>query len=290
MSNRSKSDGNDAEEGGAALEVERLITSRLPQMPSQLRRLARHVLAHAGEVPFLTARELAAAAGTSPATVVRLARYVGFEGYRELRRAFRTHVPAARPNVGHGAVPGRDLLTGFPVIDPRKETAFITAIDRVSDAILEAETIFAVGFRSAHPFAQYLVYLGRMAMPKFRLANQTMSGAADHLAIAGPRDLVIVYSVAPYSTEAVQLGRYLNANNIPSVAVTDDATSPLGIACDHVLEITRARVGRIHSMAACLTASEVLLAACFSKLGDDADRQIGAFEERVRKLSGYWSG
>ncbi|WP_029040562.1 MurR/RpiR family transcriptional regulator [Cucumibacter marinus] len=290
MSNRSKSEGEGADGGQAAREVERLITSRLSQMPSQLRRLARHVLAHADEVPFLTARELAMAAGTSPATVVRLARYVGFEGYRDLRRAFRTFAPPAPPASRQSTVPGRELLAGFPVIDRRKEDVFVEAVDRASDAILAAETVFAVGFRSAHPFAQYLVYLGRMAMPKFRLANQTMSGAADHLAIAGPRDLVIVYSVAPYSTEAVQLGRYLNANNIPSVAVTDNASSPLGVACDHVLEITRARVGRIHSMAACLTASEVLLAACYSKLGVDADRQISAFEDRVRKMSGYWSG
>jgi len=115
-----------------------------------------------------------------------------------------------------------------------------------------------------------------------------MSSAAEHLTHADQNDLVIVFSVAPYAVEAVQLAYFLSENNIPTVAITDNAKSPFSSKCDLVLETNRARIGPIRSMAGCVILSEALLATCFKLMGGGADQKIGEFESRVRRMRGYW--
>ncbi|MDY4651313.1 MAG: hypothetical protein SO366_03560, partial [Atopobiaceae bacterium] len=69
--------------------------------------LLRYIQSHAQTVPDLSARELAANAGCSAATVVRLSRKLGYSGYTEYRFALRRQ---KHPAVSAGALPRRDIL------------------------------------------------------------------------------------------------------------------------------------------------------------------------------------
>ncbi len=268
-------------------EVGTRIRRRLSRMPPQVRRAAVFALNHADAVAFMSVRDLAASAGVAPASVVRFARAAGYPGFAELRAGFRARL---RRRAGDGITQADYAVASTPAMAElaAADLAFRQSLDAVSDAILEATTVFVVGFRSAYAFAHYLVYLGRMAMPKFRLADPALSSVEAHLAMAEAGDLVIIYSVAPYSTEAVQLVGHLAEAGIATVAITDSERSPVAAKSTHVLEVPRRRVGQIHSMAGCLSVSEILLAECFRKLGTAGARNIAEFERRVRRLSGYW--
>lgn len=263
------------------------IRRRLSRMAPQVRRVAAYALNHADAVAFMSVRELAGLAGVAPASVVRFARAAGYASFGELRAGFRARLQKrARSGVaseGVEAASPPELAESAPA-----DAAFLRSLDAASDAILEASTVFVIGFRSAYAFAHYLVYLGRMAMPKFRLADTALSSVEAHLAMAEAGDLVIVYSVAPYSTEAVQLTALLAEAGIATVAITDSMRSPMAARSRYVLEVPRRRIGQIHSMAGCLSVSEMLLAECFRKLGTTGARNIAEFERRVRRLSGYW--
>lgn len=263
------------------------IRWRLSRMPPQVRRAAVYALAHADAVAFMSVRELAASAGVAPASVIRLARAADYASFADFRAGFRARLQ--RRAGGDAPAPGAGDASEPETADlARPDLAFRQSLDAVSDAILEATTVFVVGFRSAYAFAHYLVYLGRMAMPKFRLVDPALSSVEAHLAMAEADDLVIVYSVAPYSTEAVQLVGLLAEAGIATVAITDSIRSPVAAKSRYVLEVPRRRIGQIHSMAGCLSVSEILLADCFRKLGKTGARNIAEFERRVRRLSGYW--
>lgn len=62
-----------------------LIIARYEAMSPQLRQAARHVLEHPDEVALVSMRELARRADVQPATMTRLAKFLGFEGYGRIR-------------------------------------------------------------------------------------------------------------------------------------------------------------------------------------------------------------
>jgi hypothetical protein len=64
--------------------------------------LARYLLGHLGELPMMSAHEVAREAHCSPATVVRFAQALGFAGYPDLQRTVRR----ARTGLGAAAAAG----------------------------------------------------------------------------------------------------------------------------------------------------------------------------------------
>ena len=58
-------------------------------VPKALVGLAQYALANPKDVAFMTCRELAEAAGGSPASVIRLSRIFGFRGFVEFRDLLR---------------------------------------------------------------------------------------------------------------------------------------------------------------------------------------------------------
>jgi DNA-binding MurR/RpiR family transcriptional regulator len=70
---------------GAADGVLARVRARLPEFTGALQRVAERVLADPAAAARATIVELAERSGTSPATVTRFCRALGFEGYAELR-------------------------------------------------------------------------------------------------------------------------------------------------------------------------------------------------------------
>ncbi len=261
------------------------------EMGGQAGRAANHAAANPEKIVFSSIREFAGKSLVSPASIIRMSRALGFSGYRSFRDALRAATKDLNGPVGQSGLPGKTqghFLTSFSSIAASDLGATTIKMNQIADRILAANTVFVVGFRSAHNFAQYFVYLAHMAMGHFRLASPAMSSAADHLASADKNDVVIVFSVAPYAVEAVQLAYFLSENKIPTLAITDNANSPFSKTCDYVLEAMRVQIGPIQSMAGCVTLSEALLAKCFERMGKDARQKIGEFETRVRRMRGYW--
>lgn len=77
------------------------------QLPPAERRIGDLILTEPGRVARMTISELADASGSSPATIIRLARRIGFDGYRDFRIALATEL---------GRAEGREApLTGIDV-------------------------------------------------------------------------------------------------------------------------------------------------------------------------------
>lgn len=79
-----------------AQDVLKLIRAQIPQMTRNQRQLAEFVLKEQQVVAFSTVSELAEQTSISPATIVRFAKSLGFDGYlglqREVRRALRAEL------------------------------------------------------------------------------------------------------------------------------------------------------------------------------------------------------
>ncbi|TIV11494.1 MAG: MurR/RpiR family transcriptional regulator, partial [Mesorhizobium sp.] len=65
-----------------------LLVERFENMPPQLRVAARFVLDHPKDVALMSMREQAHQAGVSHSTMMRLARWLGLEGYEDMRSLY----------------------------------------------------------------------------------------------------------------------------------------------------------------------------------------------------------
>ena len=67
-------------------ELQDRLIARFDTMPPQMQIAARHLIDHPQDIALMSMRDLARRAGVSPATMTRLAQFLGAEGYEDLRR------------------------------------------------------------------------------------------------------------------------------------------------------------------------------------------------------------
>lgn len=90
------------------------VRSRLPEFTGALQRVAEQVLADPEAAARATIVELAERSGTSPATVTRFCRAMGFEGYADLRLGIAAETGRAR-SAGWTVDIGREIQPGDPL-------------------------------------------------------------------------------------------------------------------------------------------------------------------------------
>src|SRR3954451_15795379 len=90
-----------------ATAVHNRIRARWPELPAATLRVAQVVLEDPRVVLDLPINELAERAGTSPATVTRFCRQIGYTGYIALRMAVATELGRTSARPAHQADIGR---------------------------------------------------------------------------------------------------------------------------------------------------------------------------------------
>lgn len=102
------------------------VRNGLAELTGALRRVAEHVLSDPEAAARSTIVELAERSGTSPATITRFCRAMGFEGYADLRLGIASETGRAR-SAGWTIDIGREIQPGDPLA-------------RVLDQIMAADT------------------------------------------------------------------------------------------------------------------------------------------------------
>src|SRR4051812_35613858 len=103
------------------------VRSLLPEFTGALRRVAEQVLTDPAAASRATIVELAERSGTSPATVTRFCRALGFDGYADLR-------------LGIAGETGRAARTGGWSVDIGREIQPSDPLERVLAQIMAADT------------------------------------------------------------------------------------------------------------------------------------------------------
>jgi DNA-binding MurR/RpiR family transcriptional regulator len=187
-----------------------------PWSAAQLRRaelrgaervVADYIAGHPDRVVFMSAMQLAEAAGTSDATVIRTAKSLGFQGFSDLKHAvgdslMRNTDPALRLErrltSGDRQGPGEVLETVLSELHERLEETLRRnppeAFDRAVRVIAGAERVVAYGVGTSGVCADYLTRrLRRIGVPATDLQGMGFA-LADALLDLRPGDVAVVYA------------------------------------------------------------------------------------------------
>ena len=173
------------------------IRAKIEGFPPTQQRVGRFMLRHGPDVPFLSVRQLAACSGVTPSTVMRLIKSLRIDSYNSLQTIFRKeflgpsevntspkesdHEHSSR--VALGSVFGRQ----------KREQ-----LDRIARLIFQSPCHVA-GFRSAYSLSHYLAYLLNMIQHNVFLVPNSESAAFDHLMLARPGHVLVIFSTHPYA-------------------------------------------------------------------------------------------
>ncbi len=203
--------------------------------PSELSAL-RYIQAHPHEIAKLSARDLAAQAGCSAATVIRLSKKLGYAGYAEYRFALGRRKDAATALV-QGET--RNLRAE---IDTVSRLNHPEDIERCADLLAERDRIILVGGGLTHTAMEYLHhYLFSASCPTICMPNDELS--LDVIRSATPDTLVICASVSGRGS-TLDLAREAHDRGMFVVGITSSLTSELVTLCDiHLLATSAPRNG-----------------------------------------------
>lgn len=278
-----------------------------PNLSPQLRRAAHYLIDRPDEIAFTSMRQLAERAGVQPATMVRLAQAIGFDGYEALREPFRDALRQQPSGFGQRARnllartsrrrKGRALaqLANEMVAADRENLALsIEAIgaDEMADAarvLADARRIYLVGQRSLFPAAFYVHYACSMFRENMILLDGNGGTFADRLRGITEEDALLVFSFDPYSRGTIEAAEYGSKRGATVVAVTDSLVSPLAALTRHMLLVGTDTPALFKSVVPVLSVAQVLVAQILAQGGQDALTSVAESEAQLETFGAYWT-
>jgi DNA-binding MurR/RpiR family transcriptional regulator len=250
------------------------IRDKHADLSPTMQQASNYILSHLPDIPFESIRNLAQNSGVSPLTIIRLTRQWGFAGYPDFQAAARRHLFTDN-NQGPDSYAAPHQLNS-------------PEIARAAQMINKAGNVYIIGVRNAHAFALYMNYMGRMVFNNFHLMPPSASVTAEDLARLSRDDLLIAFSTSPYATETVRLVQAAYQLDIPTIAVTDAARSPIAQSASVSICVPITKQARLYQMAPVISAIEQILETCYDDPATNADKRITDFAERVKSIKGYW--
>lgn len=282
--------------------IQERLQAIAPDLPPQLRTAARFVLKEPASIALYPLRELAARAGVSPATLVRLSGQLGFPSYKAFRDVMRDglHSAAARYSSGarrlqeeprHGGAQTVWRAACDVHLGQLAELAQAipgAAVEAAARRVAEARTVYVLGLRANHAAALYFHYVLRT----FRRDPVLLSGGygtlVDALDDIGPPDLLVAISYEPYARDAVRLVRHARRAGARLLALTDRSWSPIAGDADQVLLVPTAGASFYQTMIPTLAVLEAMVAFLVRSGGQPLVDKVEAEFLRREAFGVYW--
>lgn len=277
------------------------IVGRMEALTPQLRRAARFVVDHPAEVAMASMRQVAAKAGVTPSTMLRLAQALGEPSYEAFRARFQQALRA-----GAGAYP--DRARGLQRLGQQAAEAEIAETFRQAlggnvarafeanrpEAFAAAATLlrkaprsFFFGVRGCYGIVHYAWLVARMVLPQASLVTDPGGVALDELALGKPGDCLLIVGLTPYAESTVRAAGFARERGLEVVAVTDSRASPLARSASRLLLASTESPQFFPSMSGALATLEALLGYLVAQGGRGQIARIQAHQPFHRALGTF---
>jgi len=243
-------------------------------------------------------RQQARVAGVQPATMTRFAKHFGLDGYDALRELYahafrnggfdlarRADEQVARQKLGGDQALAAEVISSFSgQIAHLAEPETLDQLVGAAETLARARRIYCLGMRSCFPVVSYFQYVASLVRDGVILFDGLGGVGADGLRNAASDDVLLVATVRPYTRAVVEAVDYALSRNVPVVAITDSAVSPVADRAQHVILVSIDSPSFFHAMSPAFAAAEVLASLVAGRGGanalkalEDTEAQFAAF-------------
>ena len=241
-------------------------------MSAQLQQAARYVLEHPEEVALVSMREVARNACVQPATMTRLAKFLGLAGYDDiraqhaaaLRQGSDGFAAKVRQRADEGSERGASdtashMLQGLSAqLAKLCEPDSLRRLEATADRLRSARKIYVLGLRSSHAVAWHFHYVMTLLGERSVHLDGPGGTGGDALIRATPEDVMLVISIKPYATRTLELAQLAKDKGVGIVSITDSEVSPLVALSEQTILCPTESDSFFHTLTPALAVSEVL--------------------------------
>lgn len=278
---------------------DRLLNSKAESLTPSQKRLLNYILANDEEAVFLTIQELSERVDVSVATVVRLAKALGYEGFpefqQELRLLFRDKLTTVSrlQKAAQGRINEENVLVKVLQQDIANITETMNQVSsddfrKFVDAINLADRVAIIGLRSANSLAIFMGVALEFLQRDVWIVRPGIGDMWDRLFRLRTGDVVVGISFSRYTRETVQVLEYAKSRHIRTLAITDSLLSPLAQHADVVLTARCKMDSFVESFTAPLSLINAIVTAVGLCSKDPSLKALRRLEELWRSRNIYF--
>jgi len=273
----------------AEVTVAERLRLRLGELTHAERKVARALMADYPVGGLDPVAKLAAAAGVSAPTVVRLVAKLGFDGYAEFQQSLKSEVSvrlssplqmhAERPGtVGEGALPRAERLlcdgirSSFARLPPGE---FEQAVRLLADP---HRSVTLIGGRFSTMLAEYLAAHLRILRSRVQVLSAAGPDRVSSMLDVGRRDVLVAFDYRRYQHDTVRLAMTAKDQGATLVAFTDPYLSPLAARADVILTSSVASPSPFDALTPAVALVEAMITALVDRLGDAPRSRMARYD------------
>ncbi|UNK39971.1 MurR/RpiR family transcriptional regulator (plasmid) [Shinella sp. H4-D48] len=271
--------------GGTVSQRIRVLRDRLPPAELAVANSISDNYPMGGLMPVV---QLAANAGTSPPTVVRFVRKLGFEGYPEFQEALRQEAQN-RLFSPVGSYPDNRDFSGELSAVGQAQHVYLESIRNTFASLSDAEIanavrllcapehdIVVIGGRFSQVLAQQLYRYLSILRSEVRLSVPDIHSLVD----LRPSTVAVVFDFRRYQQTTINWGIEAINKGTKIILVTDQYLSPLASKATALLTASNKGPEPFDSMTAAFALTELLISETARMLGEPARNRLSEFVQR----------
>ncbi|KHJ67908.1 DNA-binding protein [Pantoea rodasii] len=273
------------------------IVSQFSVLSPELQRAAEFSLQNANQLVVQSMRAFASEAGVKPATLLRLAQRLGYNGWGELKDAFiddiglrnDTYVSKAEKLIAKGTQPQlyEEVFQAHQANLGYTRSENHQAMEQAVTLLDAADNVYICGFRASFPIAWSLFYVYRLFNRQVSLIDGLASNIEVFTRELTAKDCVLLTSFAPYSRESLDVLHAAQDAGAKIIAITDSPVSPLAQAADCTLLFSIDSPSFFPSVVSGMGLAECLLAMLVARHGREAVNKIESAERYLIDSGAY---
>jgi DNA-binding MurR/RpiR family transcriptional regulator len=281
--------------------LEKLIKARFTLLTPKLKAAARYVLDSPKEIAMQSMRAVAANAGLQPASMLRLARELGFDSYEAFRAVYmewlstddRTFVRRATDLRRRSASDGSGQLlteifnTEMGNLDHTLGVRNAPAFHAAQKTLARARNVYILGLRSLFPAAYYLHYVCSTFCSNTTLLAGTGGTFVDELRRIDAKDVLVAFSFAPYAAMSINATEFAHERGATTIAITDSAVSPVAVGAKITLLAPNASPALFPSILPAIAVAQTLAVLMVTSGGEETLAEISNSEAQLRRFNVY---
>ncbi|MGL5797357.1 MAG: MurR/RpiR family transcriptional regulator [Cetobacterium sp.] len=196
-------------------------------------------------VSFISINELAKETGTSPATVTRFSKSLGFKGYPDFQRVFQkdveistSHLKGFRQeidSISKDGILSEIITTNIELLEEIDTEAIEEQLETAMEMIKNSRKLYILGARGSYALAYYLYFMLKELREDVELMISGASDFTDKLLYSTQEDVLFTISFHPYTNFTCQVTEFFKEQGNKIITMTDKKDSVLGNISDLVI-------------------------------------------------------
>ncbi len=283
---------------GKNIDIVQRLGRMQPELSPKMAKLGSYISANYLKAAFMSTRELAAAAGVSPVTVVRFITLLGYSDFDSLRTAVQERVnfelsgverlktlPAGKRT--SATLLRRIIDADFESLNALAHSFSEPQVEIFCEALRRSPRVTILGVRYVSPLAIYFAYALSKIRDGVQAFTQADSTLYDRVHMMDGGDVLVAIAFARYPADLLALARYAHQHKVRIMAITDSPLSPVQPLAEVALYAKCNLLDFVGSLAAPAALINLLVSHTGVRMGDAALKRLESYEDAASEAGIY---